>query len=86
MLNTALFNFGAAAVIGSLFKVRVLLILIALIIIEFTAVVMAGGIGWQWMILNLLDVQAGYVAGVCLRGGLEYLGYSIPPARPRRLY
>lgn len=86
MLYAAIFNFAAGSVSGSLFRIYGLLLLFGFVLIEFALVAtVRGNFAWGWAILNVADVQFGYFAGICARGALEHLGYSVPGARPERL-
>ena len=74
MFYATILNFLAGSVTGALYKVQALLILLGLVLIEFAIlVVVRGEITWEWAILNLINVQVGYFAGICARAGFETL-------------
>jgi hypothetical protein len=74
----------AGAVTGSVFAVRTLLTLVALVLTECVGVTIAWGTSMGlWSLGSLVAVQVGYLGGVCLRGALEHVGIAEPIARPR---
>ena len=79
-------HFFAGALTGSIFKVRTLLTLLALVFVEsFFLSLALGAIAWLWAVTSLVALQIGYLAGVYARGVLEQAGYASPDVRPRRL-
>jgi hypothetical protein len=74
----------AGAVTGSVFAVRTLLTLVALVLTESIGVTIAWGTSMGlWSLGSLVAVQVGYLGGVCLRSALEHVGIAEPIARPR---
>jgi hypothetical protein len=74
----------AGAVTGSVFAVRTLLTLVALVLTESIGVTIAWGISMGlWSLGSLVAVQVGYLGGVYLRSVLEHVGIAEPIARPR---
>jgi hypothetical protein len=74
----------AGAVTGSVFAVRTLLTLVALVLTECVGVTIAWGTSTGlWSLGSLIAVQVGYLGGVCLRSALEHVGIAEPIARPR---
>lgn len=79
-------HFLAGLVAGSIFAVRTLLTLVALVLIECVGVAIWRGFstGLFWSLGSLVAVQIGYLGGIYLRSVLEYVGIGIPDAHPRR--
>jgi hypothetical protein len=74
----------AGAVTGSVFAVRTLLTLVAVVLTECIGVTIAWGASvGLWSLGSLIAVQVGYLGGVCLRSVLEHVGIAEPIARPR---
>jgi hypothetical protein len=74
----------AGAVTGSVFAVRTLLTLVAIVLTESIGVTIAWGTSTGlWSLGSLVAVQVGYLGGVCLRSALEHVGIAEPVARPR---
>jgi hypothetical protein len=74
----------AGAVTGSVFAVRTLLTLVAIVLTESIGVTIAWGTSTGlWSLGSLVAVQVGYLGGVCLRSVLEHVGIAEPIARPR---
>jgi hypothetical protein len=74
----------AGAVTGSVFAVRALLTLVALVLTECVGVTIACGTSMGlWSLGSLIAIQVGYLGGVCLRSALEHVGIAEPIARPR---
>jgi hypothetical protein len=74
----------AGAVTGSVFAVRTLLILVALVLTECVGVTIARGTSMGlWSLGSLIAVQVGYLGGVYLRSVLEHVGIAEPNVRPR---
>ncbi|MGB8401564.1 MAG: hypothetical protein WCE35_22500 [Bradyrhizobium sp.] len=80
------FHLLAGMVAGSIFAVRTLLTLVALVLIECVGVTIWRGMsaGLLWSIGSLVAVQAGYLGGIYLRSVLEHVGIAVPDAHPRR--
>ena len=77
-------HFVAGSVAGSIFAVRTLLTLVALVLMECVGVTIAWGTSMGlWSLGSLIAVQVGYLGGVCLRSALEHVGIAEPIARPR---
>jgi hypothetical protein len=80
-------HFLAGGVTGSIFKVRMLLLVLSFVLVEFVFLtLLQGGISIRWAGASLLAVQAGYVAGVYMRAFREHVGYSLPRVRKRGLF
>jgi hypothetical protein len=85
LFYAAALNFLAATVGGSFFRVRILLVLLAVILVEFVILAFVqGGFAWHWAAFTLVDVQIGYSVGIAARSALHYLGISIPSVSMRR--
>ena len=75
----------AGTVAGSVFAVRTLLILVALVLTECVGVTIARGTSMGlWSLGSLVAVQLGYLGGIYLRSVLEHVGIGIPDVHPRR--
>lgn len=86
MLYATILHLLAGAVTGSVFKVRTLLILLGLVLVESLILAFVhGSIAGYWGLANIVGVQAGYIFGIFARGILEQAGYSLPSVRTRRL-
>ena len=86
MLYATILHLLAGTVTGSVFKVRILLILLVLVLVESLALALVhGSIASLWALANIVGVQAGYLVGVFARGILEQAGYLLPTVRTRRL-
>ena len=81
------FHFLAGSVAGTIFAVRTLLTLVALVLIECVGVTIALGpsIG-LWSLGGLVAIQVGYLGGIYLRNMLELAGIAEPYVRPRHRY
>jgi len=78
-------HFLAGAVTGSIFAVRTLLTLVALVLMECVGVTIAWGTSMGlWSLGSLVAVQSGYLGGIHLRSVLEHAGIGVPDVRPRR--
>jgi hypothetical protein len=86
LISVVAFHFLAGLVAGSIFAVRTLLTLVALVLIEYVGVTIWRGVsaGLFWSLGSLVAVQAGYLGGIYLRSVLEHVGIAIPDAHPRR--
>jgi hypothetical protein len=79
------FHFLAGSVTGSIFTVRALLTLVALVLIECIGVTIAWGFSMGfWSLGSLIAVQMGYLGGIYFRSMLEHAGLAEPDVRPRR--
>ena len=84
MISVVSLHCLAGAVTGSVFAVRTLLTLVALVLTESVGVTIAWGTSMGlWSLGSLVAVQVGYLGGVCLRSALEHVGIAEPIARPR---
>ncbi len=84
MISVVSLHCLAGAVTGSVFAVRTLLTLVALVLTESIGVTIAWGISMGlWSLGSLVAVQVGYLGGVYLRSVLEHVGIAEPIARPR---
>ena len=85
MISVVAFHFLAGLAAGSIFAVRTLLTLVALVLMEWVGVTIAWGVSmWFWSLGSLIAVQMGYLGGICFRGALEHVGIAEPIVRPRR--
>ena len=84
MLYATIFHSLAAVVTGSVFRIRTLILMLGIVLIE-AAILSRMGVRFAglWVIANLTVVQVGYFGGVMARQVLEQAGYSIPPVRAR---
>jgi len=86
LLYATIFHLLAGTVTGSIFKVRTLLILLALVLIESVILaIVHGSIAGPWAVANLIGIQVGYLVGIYVRGVLEQAGYLLPSVRTRRM-
>ena len=84
MISVVSLHCLAGAVTGSVFAVRTLLILVALVLTECVGVTIARGTSMGlWSLGSLIAVQVGYLGGVYLRSVLEHVGIAEPNVRPR---
>jgi hypothetical protein len=85
LISVFAFHFFAGSVTGSIFAVRTLLILVALVLVECigAAIVWGASVGF-WSLGSLIAVQMGYLGGIYCRSVLEHMGIAEPDARPRR--
>ena len=86
MISVISFHFLAGLVAGSIFAVRTLLTLVALVLIECVGVAIWRGFstGLFWLLGNLVAVELGYLGGLYLRSVLESVGIGVPDVQPRR--
>jgi hypothetical protein len=78
-------HFLAGSVAGSIFAVRTLMTLVALVLIECLGVTITWGISiGLWSLGSLMAVQIGYLGGIYLRSVLEHAGIAGPNVRPHR--
>ena len=84
MLYATIFHSLAGAVTGSVFKIRALLLLLAVILTEAAALsALDARVAAWWALVNVISVQFAYLAGIFFRRTLEQTGYSLPPVIPR---
>ena len=84
MLYATIFHSLAGAVTGSVFKIRALLLLLAVILTEVAALSpLDVRVAAWWALVNVISVQFAYLAGIFFRRTLEQTGYSLPPVIPR---
>jgi hypothetical protein len=78
------FHFLAGGVAGSIFSVRTLLMLVALILLECAIATVALGVSvGGWLLASLVAVQIGYLGGIYLRSLLEHAGIVVSGVQPR---
>jgi hypothetical protein len=81
-----MFHALAGALAGSIFKVRVLYLLVGVIVVEsLVSAFVEGSIVVLWALLGIIGIEIGYLAGICARSLLEYLFYLRTDARTRRV-
>jgi hypothetical protein len=74
-------HFLAGSVTGSIFAVRTLLTLVALVLVECVGVTIAWGASMGfWSLGSLIAVQMGYLGGIYFRSVLEHMGIAEPGA------
>jgi hypothetical protein len=84
LLYATIFHSLAGAVTGSVFKIRTLLLLLAVILTEVAALSpLDVRVAAWWALVNVISVQFAYLAGIFVRRTLEQTGYSLPPVIPR---
>jgi hypothetical protein len=84
LISAVAFHFLAGSVTGSIFAVRTLLTLVALVLIECIGVMIAWGLSMGlWSLGSLVAVQVGYLGGIYLRSLLEHADIAEPNVRPR---
>jgi hypothetical protein len=75
-------HFVAGSIAGSMFTVRMLLVLVAIVLAEYvTAAIVLGFTAGFCLLGGWVAVQIGYFAGICLRGVLESVGIARPYVR-----
>jgi hypothetical protein len=79
-------HFLAGIVVGSLFKVRTLLVLALAVLVEAGVVVVLLGIwtGLIWLVVSQVALQLGYLGGMYLRSVLERAGIVVIAPQSRR--
>ena len=83
MLYATIFHSLAGVVTGSVFKIRALLLLLAIILTEAAALSpLDVRVAAWWALVNVISVQFAYLAGIFFRRTLEQTGYSLPPVIP----
>lgn len=86
MLYATILNALAGAVTGSVFKVRVLWVLLGLIAVESVILALVqGSIAGLWALANVIGIEGGYLAGIFARSLLERVERSRASARTRRI-
>ncbi|TMJ54569.1 MAG: hypothetical protein E6G85_04820 [Alphaproteobacteria bacterium] len=86
-MSVVVFHFLAGSVAGTIFAVRTLLTLVALVLIECVGVTIALGLSiGLWSVGGLIAIQVGYLGGIYLRNMLELAGIAEPYVRPRHRY
>jgi hypothetical protein len=84
LISVVAFHFLAGVVTGSIFAVRTLLTLVALVLMECVGVTMAWGLSTGlWSLASLFAVQVGYLGGIFPRSVLEHVGIAEPNVQPR---
>ena len=84
LLYATIFHSLAGVVTGSVFKIRTLLLLLAVILTEAAALSpLDVRVAAWWALVNVISVQFAYLAGIFFRRTLEQTGYSLPPVIPR---
>jgi len=80
------FHALAGLVAGSIFGVRTLLTMVALVLMESIGALIWNGFSVELLgaLGSVVTVQVGYLGGICLRGVLERVGIGVPAAQPRR--
>jgi len=87
LISVVVFHFLAGSVAGTIFAVRTLLTLVALVLIECVGVTIALGLSiGLWSVGGLIAIQVGYLGGIYLRNMLELAGIAEPYVRPRHRY
>jgi hypothetical protein len=85
LISVVAFHFLAGSITGSMFAVRTLLTLVALVLIECVGVTIAWGFSTGLLSLgSLIAVQMGYLGGIYFRSVLEHVDVAEPNVRPRR--
>jgi hypothetical protein len=84
LISVVAFHFLAGTVAGSIFAVRTLLVLVALVLVEGAAVTVAWGVSaGGWALASLIAVQIGYLGGIYVRSVLEHAGIAVSGVQPR---
>jgi hypothetical protein len=80
-------HFFVGLVTGSVFAVRTLLGLVAVVLLEcLVAAIVYGAAYGFWWLSALLAVQLGYLAGLYVRSVLEHAGLTASNARTRQIH
>ena len=83
---TILFFFLAGGVVGSAFKVRTLLLLLCIVLVEFSYLAMMKlDSVIPWAIVSLALIQVGYFVGMSTRGLFEQVRHMYSNIKPRQL-
>jgi hypothetical protein len=84
LISVVAFHFLAGTVAGSIFTVRTLLVLVALVLVEGAAVTVAWGVSvGGGALASLIAVQIGYLGGIYVRSVLEHAGIAVSGVQPR---
>jgi hypothetical protein len=85
-VTALILHFFAGIVVGSLFRVRTLLVLALAVLVEAGVVVVLLGIstGLIWLVVGEVALQFGYLGGVYLRSVLERAGIVVMAPQGRR--
>jgi hypothetical protein len=84
LLFATLLHTLAGLITGSIFKVRALLFLLGLIVVEsIFLLAIHGSIAIAWGCVNITGIQIGYFVGILARGMVEQLIYSSPSDETR---
>jgi hypothetical protein len=88
LISVISFHFLAGLVAGSIFAVRTLLTVVALVLIECVGVAVWRGFSTAlfWSLGSVVAIQVGYLGGIYLRSVLEHVGIGVPDAQPRRRF
>jgi len=83
LITVMALHFVAGAVAGSMFTVRTLLAMVAIVLVECVAATVALGFtAGLYSVGGLVAVQIGYLVGIYLRSVLEHMGIAQPSIRP----
>jgi hypothetical protein len=83
LISVIALHFVAGAVAGSVFTVRTLLLLVAIVLVEcMTSMATIGLTAGLCSLGGLVAVQIGYLGGIYLRTVLERMGIAQPFIRP----
>ena len=78
------FHSVAGVVAGSFFKVRTLLLILSIVLVESAVLTTRGfELAAVWGLTNIIFIQVGYFAGISLRGVLDQAGHALPSAKVR---
>jgi hypothetical protein len=84
LISVIALHFLAGSVAGSIFAVRTLLTLVALVLVECAGMTVALGLAvGGWLLASLVALQIGYLAGIYIRSVLERAGFAVSGAQPR---
>lgn len=85
MLSVISFHALAGLTAGSVFGVRTLLTMVALVLIECVGALVWNGLSAEllWALGSLIVVQVGYLGGICLRSVLGHARIGVPAPQPR---
>ena len=87
MLYATILHTLAGTVTGSIFRVRILLVLLCLVIIESVILYfMQGGIAVLWALASFYAIEFGYFTGILARSFIERAAYSYARRRIRRMF
>ena len=82
MLYATIFHSLAGVVTGSVFKIRALLLLLAVILTEVAALSpLDVRVAAWWALVNVISVQFSYLAGIFARRTLERLDILFRPSK-----